>query len=65
MWQAAYAAQPESARAKLRDEENSFRASLNGLDANTVLQKLANRMMYFQTLSVKLTPIPPVPPGNP
>ena len=65
MWQAAYAAQPESARAKLRDEENAFRASLNGLDANTVLQKLANRMMYFQTLSVKLTPIPPVPPSNP
>jgi hypothetical protein len=65
MWEAAYAAQPESARPKLRAEEIAFRATLQGLEANTMLQKLTQRMMYFQALSMKLPSIPPTPQVKP
>jgi hypothetical protein len=65
MWQAAYAAQPESSRAKLQNEEIAFRASLKGLDPNASLQQLVKRMMYFQSLTMKLPSIPPLPPTQP
>jgi hypothetical protein len=65
MWEAAYAAQLEPARVSLRDEEVAFRASLKGLDPNAVLQKITKRMIYFQSLSMKLPPVPPLTPTKP
>jgi hypothetical protein len=65
MWEATYAAQPEPARVSLRDEEVAFRASLKGLDPNAVLQKITKRMIYFQSLSMKLPPVPPLTPTKP
>jgi hypothetical protein len=57
MWEKFFAAQPESARPKLREEEIAFRASLKGITGNELLQKITQRMVYFQTYTLTLPPV--------
>jgi hypothetical protein len=57
MWEKFFAAQPESARPKLREEEIAFRASLKGITGNDLLQKITQRMVYFQTYTLTLPPV--------
>jgi hypothetical protein len=57
MWEKFFAAQPESVRPKLREEEIAFRASLKGLTGNDLLQKITQRMVYFQTYTLTLPPV--------
>jgi hypothetical protein len=57
MWEKFFAAQPESARPKIREEEIAFRASLKGLTGNDLLQKITQRMVYFQTYTLTLPPV--------
>jgi hypothetical protein len=55
MWETFFAAQPESARPKAREEEIAFRASLKGLTGNELVQKISQRMVYFQTYTFSFT----------
>ncbi len=51
MWEATFAALPNNSRLALRDQELRFRDTLKGLDAQTVLQKLKQRVLYFKQIT--------------